>query len=192
VKVLGITGGIGSGKSTVCEIFKILGIPIFNSDNVSKSILFSEKVSQEVIDLFGSDVLLNGTLDSAKLGIIVFSNTEKLNSLNKILHPKVDMAFNFWKKKQKAPFVVKEAAVLFESGSYKNCDWVLNISCSESERVKRVTKRDGRDVKQIKEIIKKQWSDKKRESLSDFVINNEDEKIIPQIYNVYNFVLSLV
>lgn len=192
MKVLGITGGIGSGKSTVCEIFKILGIPIFNSDNVSKSILFSEKVSQEVIDLFGSDVLLNGTLDSAKLGIIVFSNTEKLNSLNKILHPKVDMAFNFWKKKQKAPFVVKEAAVLFESGSYKNCDWVLNISCSESERVKRVTKRDGRDVKQIKEIIKKQWSDKKRESLSDFVINNEDEKIIPQIYNVYDFVLSLI
>ena len=96
------------------------------------------------------------------------------------------------KKKQKAPFVVKEAAVLFESGSYKNCDWVLNISCSENERVKRVTKRDNRDVKQIKEIIKKQWSDKKRESLSDFVINNEDDKIIPQIYNIYNLVLSLV
>jgi len=192
VKVLGITGGIGSGKSTVCEIFKILGIPIFNSDNVSKSILFTEKVSQEVIDLFGIDVLSNGNLDSSKLGILVFSNTEKLNSLNKILHPKVDKAFNYWKKKQKAPFVVKEAAVLFESGSYENCDWVLNISCSESERVKRVTKRDGRDVKQINEIIKKQWSDKKRESLSDFVINNEDEKIIPQIYNVYNFVLSLV
>ena len=102
MKVLGITGGIGSGKSTVCEIFKILGIPIFNSDNVSKSILFTEKVSQEVIDLFGIDVLSNGNLDGSKLGILVFSNTEKLNSLNKILHPKVDKAFNYWKKKTKS------------------------------------------------------------------------------------------
>ena len=192
MKVLGVTGGIGSGKSTVCNIFKILGIPVFNSDNVSKSILFSEKISKEVVGLFGNHVLSNGTLDRVKLGTLVFSNTEKLNLLNQILHPKVDEAFTYWKKKQKAPFVVKEAAVLFESSSYKNCDWVLNISCSEIERVKRVTKRDNRDVKQIKEIIKKQWSDKKRESLSDFVINNENEKVIPQIYNVYNLVLSLV
>jgi dephospho-CoA kinase len=190
VRVLGITGGIGSGKSTVCSVFSVLGIPSFNSDTVSKSILFSKEVSQKVVDLFGNDVTSNGCLDSVKLGVLVFSNQKKLILLNQILHPKVDEAFVTWKEKQSAPFVVKEAAILFESGSYKNCDWVLHISCSESKRIKRVKRRDKRDVAQIKEIIKNQWSDKKKESLSNFVIENDNKKIIPQIYTVRNSLLS--
>lgn len=192
MKVLGVTGGIGSGKSTVCSVFRVLGIPSFNSDSISKSILFSKEVSQTVIDLFGENVTSNGCLDSFKLGSLVFSHKEELILLNQILHPKVDEAFGIWKEKQTASFVVKEAAILFESGSYKNCDWVLHISCSERERIKRVHQRDNRDTEQIKEIIRNQWSDIERESLSDFVIKNEYKKIIPQIYSIKNMLLARV
>ena len=192
MKVLGVTGGIGSGKSTVCNVFTTMGIPVFSADQVSKEILFSSHVSQEVVDLFGNQIVTNGVLDRVKLAAIVFSDKERLNTLNTILHPKVDEAFNQWKIHQSAPFVIKEAAILFETGGDKKCDWILHVSCSEIIRIKRVTKRDQRSLEEVKKIIGNQWPDNKKEKRSDFIIRNENEKIIPKIFNLYNSILSLV
>ena len=135
MKVLGVTGGLGSGKTTVCKIFKTLGVPYFSSDEVSKSILFSINVQKEVVNLFGDTVIKNGLLDRKKLARLIFSDEAALESLNQLLHPKVAYAFNKWKDKQQGSFVIKEAAILFESGAYKSCDYVLNIYCSEKERI---------------------------------------------------------
>lgn len=185
MKVLGVTGGIGSGKTTVCKIFKILGVPCFSSDEVSKSILFSISVQKDVADLFGEYVFKNGFLDRNKLASHIFSNESALRSLNKLLHPKVFDAFNIWKNQQKSSLVIKETAILFESGSYKTCDYILNISCDEDTRIQRVMRRDGRTEAEIKAIIDSQWSDRKREENSDFSINNEYEKLIPQVISVF-------
>jgi dephospho-CoA kinase len=127
MKVLGVTGGLGSGKTTVCEIFKTLGVPYFSSDEVSKSILFSLDIQKEVGSLFGDSVFENGLLDRKKLARLIFSDESALEMLNKLLHPKVALSFNIWKDKQQSFFVIKEAAILFESGAYKSCDYVLNF-----------------------------------------------------------------
>lgn len=190
--VLGVAGGIGSGKTTVCKIFETLGIPVFNSDKVSKSILFSKEISDQVIALFNDVVDEDGVLCSKKLAKVVFSNRGALEKLNSILHPKVAKAFDTWKTNQQSKFVVKEAAILFESGSYKSCDFVLSVSCSVKKRINRVIKRDGRTRSDILAIISKQWTDEERGELSDFVILNESKKIIPQVIGVYNSVLKKV
>ena len=186
MKVLGVTGGLGSGKTTVCKIFKTLGVPYFSSDEVSKSILFSTNVQKEVVNLFGDTVIKNGLLDRKKLARLIFSDEAALESLNQLLHPKVAYAFNKWKDKQQGSFVIKEAAILFESGAYKSCDYVLNIYCSEKERIKRVLFRDDRSELEIKAIIARQWTDLQRKEKSDFYIDNEVEKLIPQVKAIFD------
>ncbi len=186
MKVLGVTGGLGSGKTTVCKIFKTLGVPYFSSDEVSKSILFSINVQKEVVNLFGDTVIKNGLLDRKKLARLIFSDEAALESLNQLLHPKVAYAFNKWKDKQQGSFVIKEAAILFESGAYKSCDYVLNIYCSEKERIKRVLFRDDRSESEIKAIMSRQWTDLQRKEKSDFYIDNEVEKLIPQVKAIFD------
>ena len=190
MKTLGVTGGIGSGKSTVCGIFKTLGVPVFSSDEVSKSILFSSGVQREVEKLFGDVVLNNGVLSKNKLAEYIFSNDGALQSLNQIMHPKVSKAFELWKEQQKNKLVIKEAAVLFESGAYKSCDYVLNVYCSTEERIRRVLLRDERSEQEIRSIISRQWSDSERIRHSDFTIDNESEKLIPQVLNLYENLLK--
>lgn len=185
MKTLGVTGGIGSGKTTVCKIFKTLGVPVFYSDEVSKSILFSKPIISEMKSLFGEVVFSEGKLSKKKLANLVFNNPEKLTQLNQLLHPRVKEAFELWKLNQDFPFVIKEAAILFESGGYKACDFVLNVSCSEAERKRRVVKRDNRSLKEIERIIRKQWSEKKRAENSDYIIENENLKLIPQVSELF-------
>ena len=192
MKILGVTGGIGSGKTTVCGIFKTLGVPVFSSDEVSKSILFSSGVQGEVEKLFGDVVFNNGVLSKNKLAEYIFSNDDALESLNQLVHPKVSKAFEFWKNQQKNNLVVKEAAILFESGAYKLCDYVLNVYCSEEERIRRVLLRDERSEQEIRSIISRQWSDNERKKHSDFTINNESEKLIPQVLNLYDILINPV
>lgn len=192
MKVLGVTGGIGSGKTTVCGIFKTLGVPVFSSDEVSKDILFTPNIRKEVEKLFGNQVLYNGVLSKQKLAKYIFSNEDALESLNQLLHPKVSEAFETWKKHQKNNVVIKEAAILFESGGDKSCDYVLNVFCSEQERIRRVLLRDDRSELEIKAIIARQWSDNERKKHSDFTINNESEKLIPQVLNLYATLMDKV
>jgi len=192
MKVLGVTGGIGSGKTTVCGIFKTLGVPVFSSDEVSKDILFTPHIQKKVEELFGDQVLQNGVLSKQKLAKYIFSSEDALESLNQLLHPKVSEAFETWKKHQKHNVVIKEAAILFESGGDKSCDYVLNVYCSEQERIRRVLLRDDRSELEIKAIIARQWSDNERKKHSDFTINNESEKLIPQVLNLYATLMDKV
>lgn len=191
MKTLGITGGIGSGKTTVCKILETLGAPVFYADEVSKSILFSNAIISEIQSRFGDLVFSNGKLDKNKLSKIVFNDNDKLNQLNSLLHPKVGMAFEIWKRKQDFPFVVKETAILFESGSFKSCDFIVNVSCSKLERINRVIKRDNRSLSDVEAIIARQWSEIKRNKKSDFTIENETKKLIPQVSSLFSKLLIL-
>lgn len=185
MKVVGVTGGIGSGKSTVCKVFQVLGIPVFNSDDESKKILFSDEVTQLVVDKFGDTILSNGQIDKSKLAKVVFNEPLNLEWLNQLLHPKVKDAFEAWVAIQHTNYIIKEAAILIESGAHKSCDVILNVACPEEIRVQRVLKRDLRTEEEVLKIVKKQLSEEERKQICDFTIQNNKEKIIPQILDFH-------
>ncbi|MCL9805587.1 dephospho-CoA kinase [Flavobacterium amniphilum] len=174
-KIIGLTGGIGSGKTTVARLFEAEGIPVYIADEEAKKImLFPETVSKVEV-VFGSEVLNDGQIDRKKLSAIVFNHPEKLKQLNSIVHPLVKKHFDDWvKSHEKFPFVIKEAAILFESGSYKYCDKIITVYASLETRIKRVMARDNASEKDVLERIRNQWSDAERISKSDFVIENEN------------------
>lgn len=174
-KIIGLTGGIGSGKTTMAKYFASLGIPVYIADDEAKKILDSPAVVSEITDAFGNDILTAGRPDRARLAALVFSDKSKLERLNQIIHPKVAAHFNGWLEMQPAArFVMKEAAILFESGSYKDCDKIILVKAPLHARIQRVVQRDGTDEAKVLERIENQWSDDKKEKFSDFVIVNED------------------
>lgn len=184
---VGITGGIGSGKSTVCRIFQLLGIPVFEADLAAKQLMVSNpEIKSGLIDLFGPDIYTqNVTLDRKKLAGIIFNDEIQLQKVNELVHPVVRAEFNRWAQMQDAPYVVHEAAILFESGFYKMMDFTILISAPESMRIARVSKRDKSSAAQVKERMDKQWSDEQKIELATFVINNDNrELIIPQIIKI--------
>lgn len=186
VKV-GITGGIGSGKSTACKVFKVLGIPVFEADSVGKHLMNSDaQIQARLVHLFGSAVYLpDHTIDRKYLSGIVFSNPSLLAELNSIVHPAIRQAFEEWILEQHSPYVLLEAAILFESGFYKAMDRTITVVTDEAQRIKRVMKRDAVTEEQVRQRIGNQWSDEQRIKLADFVIgNNDNELIIPQIVEI--------
>jgi len=181
---VGITGGIGSGKSTVCKVFKVLGIPVFEADKVARQLMNSDnRIRIQLINIFGSSVYLSDkTVDRNFLSGIVFNNSTLLAKLNSIVHPVVQNTFDEWCKSQQSPYVLHEAAILFESGFYKLMDKTIVVATDEAERIQRVIKRDGSSDELVRERIRNQWTDEQRIKLADFVIgNNDNELIIPQI-----------
>lgn len=186
VKV-GITGGIGSGKSTVCKVFKVLGIPVFEADTVAKQLMNANPLIRELlIHLFGESVYQpDQTIDRKYLAGIVFSNPSLLEQLNAIVHPAVQNEFEKWCQTQQSPYVLHEAAILFESGFYKLMDKTIAVVVNEDERIQRVMKRDKITAELVKQRIRNQLSDDERIKMADFVIsNNENELIIPQIIDI--------
>ena len=184
---IGITGGIGSGKSTVCRVFLAFGIPVFEADKIAKDLMnANEEIREKLANLFGATVYLpDGVVDRKYLAGIVFNNPSLLEQLNSIVHPVVRQTFFDWCDKQKSPYIIHEAAILFESGFYKMMDKTITVVTNENERIQRVMKRDGLTLELVKERIRNQWSDKERIKLADFVIgNNDDELIIPQIIEI--------
>lgn len=184
---VGITGGIGSGKSTVCKVFSALGIPVFEADKVAKELMNTNPVLQKQLEnLFGSAVYLpNQTIDRKYLAGIVFNNPSLLEQLNQIVHPAVRNTFNEWCYQQHSPYIIHEAAILFESGFYKLMDKTITVFANEDERINRVMQRDGASVELIQQRIRNQWNDKQRIELADFVIrNNENDLIVPQILEI--------
>ncbi|RLJ64279.1 dephospho-CoA kinase [Lacinutrix venerupis] len=174
---VGLTGGIGSGKTTVAKAFEALDIPIYIADDEAKKLMNNSKViRRKLIKLFGEEAYLNGTLNKPYLAKAIFNNKELLKKMNAIVHPKVGKHFVKWKNKQTAPYVIKEAAILFENGSYKNYDYIITVTAPEETRIKRVLKRDNSNVKKVKAIIANQWPDIEKIKLSDFVIENIDIK----------------
>jgi dephospho-CoA kinase len=184
---VGITGGIGSGKSTACKVFRAMGIPVFEADSIAKQLMDTDPVVREqLIQLFGSSVYQpNQTIDRKYLAGIVFKDPSSLGKLNSIIHPAVRNAFEDWYEAQQSPYIIHEAAILFESGFYKMMDKTITVVTDEAERIERVMKRNAMTEEQIRLRIRNQWTDEQRIKLADFVIgNNENELIIPQIVEI--------
>lgn len=181
---IGITGGIGSGKSTICKVFELLGVPVFYADAESQKLLQTNKeIQHSIIKLFGDNILSSeGLIDRKKIGAIVFNDAHKLKSLNEIMHPAVFTHFENWVKKQVYPYVIKEAAILFESGADKQLDKIITVTCPINLRIGRVMKRDGVTSQSVEQRISNQWSDEEKIKHSQFIINNDEcNLIIPQI-----------
>lgn len=174
-KVIGLTGGIGSGKTTIANYFKSKGIPIYIADDEAKAILFTSAAIKEVEETFGKEVMTDGLPDRGKLAAVVFNDTHKLQLLNNIIHPKVKEHFKNWlEANSNAPFIIREAAILFESGSYKDCDKIILVTAPVEVRIARVLERDNTTREKVEERIKAQWDDNKKAALSDYVIMNID------------------
>ena len=185
--VIGITGGIGSGKSTICRVFKILGVPVFEADAVAKHLMNTNKeIRFGLIRLFGEGIYMDDDcVDRKKLANIIFNNDFILKKVNELVHPIVRNNFLEWLKKQEAPYVIHEAAILFESGFYKMMDFTIHVSAPEQQRIERVVKRDGITEALVVERIKKQWSDGEKQKLASVVIKNDNKNlIIPEILKI--------
>src|SRR5690606_1727340 len=175
VKIIGLTGGIGSGKTTIANYFMHLGVPVYIADDEAKNILYTPEAIAEVKDTFGEAVFTNGIPDRAKLSAVVFNDAARLAALNAIIHPKVRSHFNGWVKKHSShKFIIKEAAILFESGSYKDCDRIILVTAPVSVRIKRVMERDNVSEVKVLERMANQWSDERKAALSDYIVYNND------------------
>ena len=192
MKKIGITGGIGSGKTYVASVFQSLGIPIFNADIQAKKIMTSSgKLIKLVKEEFGNDIYKDSDLNKEKLASIVFSNSDKLQKLNSLVHPIVKEEFNNWCKKQISPYVIKEAAIVFESNSHLELDAVICVSAPLNLRMKRLFKRDNSSEKEMKKRIENQISQEEKEKRSDYIIvNNEKDLLLPQIIKIHKVLLS--
>lgn len=184
---VGITGGIGSGKSTISRIVETMGYPVYYADNRGKWLMHNHKqVISSIRNLFGNDIYMdNGLLDRATVSSIVFKHSETLAKLNRIVHPAVASDFQEWCNKYPSSIIFKEAAIMFESGANKGLDYIISISAPESTRIERVIKRDGVSEVQIKERIQNQMAEQDRIHLSDFVIYNDGKQfVIPQLKEI--------
>ncbi|MBL7884254.1 MAG: dephospho-CoA kinase [Bacteroidia bacterium] len=185
MKKVGITGGIGSGKSTVCKVFELLGAPVYYADDEAKKMLdFDTSIKSNLIYLFGNSVLNDeGTIDRKKLASIVFNDKAKLEKLNSIIHPAVASHFEEWCQLNKsALFIIKEAAILFESNAYKQVDKIITVVAPVELKIERVLKRDATTKEDVLNRMANQMSDEEKIKKSDFVINNDEQQlIIPQV-----------
>ena len=190
MKVIGITGGIGSGKTIACRIFSKLGIPVYEADKEVHLLYdrypeiierIKKEISEDVVDK-------NGKINRKKLGEIVFENSKKLGILNGIVHPLVKTDFIKWIEKNKGyPYVLKEAAILFESGSDQDCDKTITVVSPIDLRIARLKERDNKSRAETEQIISQQMSDEERIKKSDFVIyNDEKQLLIPQVLKIHN------
>lgn len=172
--VVGITGGIGSGKTTVANMFAELGIPVYNSDIEAKALMNRSKViRKKLIKLFGDAAYIDNKLNRPFIANIIFNNAEYLEKMNAIVHPKVGKHFERWLQKNiNSSYVIKESALLFETNVYKKCNYVILVTAPIEERIKRVIKRDKTTERKVQAIIDNQSKDSENLSKADFIINN--------------------
>jgi len=184
---IGITGGIGSGKTFLAKLFEALGVPVYNADEEAKRLMNSDtRIKKQLIELFGEATYKDGKLDRTFLAAIVFSDKEKLELLNGIVHPIVIQEAKDWAERQTSRYSLKEAALLFESGSYKELDYTILVTAPMDVRIQRVIKRDGVTEQQVRERISKQLSDEEKLQLADFVIVNDGiTPLLPQVWTLH-------
>ncbi|PRY55437.1 dephospho-CoA kinase [Arcticibacter pallidicorallinus] len=190
---IGITGGIGSGKTTVCRIFELLGVAVYYADVRAKMLMQTDLELIEGIKMaFGKEAYNGLVLNRAFLGAIVFNNAERLQQLNGLVHPAVFRDFDTWSLKQKGLYVLKEAAILFESGSSKDCAYTILVKSPVDLRTSRVMLRDGISKADVIKRMDKQMSDEEKDKLASFVIlNDEVQLVIPQVLALHNQITDL-
>jgi dephospho-CoA kinase len=172
LKIIGLTGGIGSGKTTVAKMFRQLGAPIYIADEEAKKIMDTARVKEQIINLFGEQAYSNNQLNSKFIAQIVFKDKTMLQHLNAIVHPEVRKHFQQWLKKQKAPYIIKENAILFETDAAKNCDFTIVVTTEKDVKLSRIQQRDNSSIEEIEARMNNQWPDEKKVSLADYVIDN--------------------
>ena len=190
---VGITGGIGSGKSTIVRFFELKGIPVFIADTEANILVnTSMKIRKKLTRLLGNDIYLpDQTLDRKKLAEYIFNNQDLMERVNSIVHPEVRKQFGKWVNKQTSPYIIYEAAILFETGYYKSVDYTILVTAPEEMRIARVMKRDNVSQEKIQERIANQWTDEKKAELADYVIKNDNsELLLPQLNNLHERMLA--
>ena len=189
---IGLTGGIGSGKTTVAHIFEVLGIPVYYADEAAKNLLNEDpELKRQIEKLFVPDVYQEGKLDRHLLGSLVFSDAEKLRRLNDIVHPATRKDAAHWMSLQKAPYAIKEAALIFEAGIWSDFDYVIGVTAPESLRISRVIKRDQSSREKVLERIRQQMNEEEKMKRCDFVIMNDEKKaVLPQVMRVHEVLLA--
>jgi dephospho-CoA kinase len=193
MKIVGITGGIGSGKTTVCKIFELLGIPVFYADMEAKKLYENKIIISKIVKLFGEKILdSKRKVNKKKLAEIVFNNSTLLATLNAIIHPEVKRQFEAWKKKRKgAKYVIKEAAIMIESGSHKYIDFLVSVTADKALRIKRITNRDKVTSKAVEKRMSEQISDAERSNYSDaIIVNNGERSLIEQALKIHQQILA--
>lgn len=192
MKIIGLTGGMGSGKTTVAGFFKELGVPVYIADNAGKDLMVSSsEVKEEIIKLLGERAY-NGKEPNRKfIASEVFNSAEKLEKLNKIIHPAVEKDFEEWKQAQKTPYIIYEAAILFETGKYKKVDAVILVTAPIELRMQRLIKRDHSTPEEIQARMQHQWNDEKKQKLASFVIENSElSHTREQVQNLHEILLK--
>lgn len=191
---LGVTGGIGSGKTSVCRVFNILGIPVFSADPEAREIMDNDKgIIRRINSIAGKDLYINGSLDRMELAALIFNDNTLLEKVNSLVHPVVFDHFKRWEMDQTAPYVIMEAAILFESGASKLVDRITTVVAPIEERVERVIHRNSLSREQILERMRNQMDDNSRIKLSDYVIHNsETDMIIPAILKIHEDILTYI
>jgi dephospho-CoA kinase len=190
---IGLTGGIGSGKSTVAAIFEVLGIPVYYSDLQARRLLLEDPELKSQIQLhFGAACYAKGTLDRAYLSRQVFNNSEKLTLLNSLVHPVTIRDANHWMQQQRSPYVIKEAALIFESGSDQYLDYVVEVYAPLSLRIQRAMTRDHVSEAEVLSRVNSQMDEKEKIDRSDFVLYNDDQQaVLPQVLELHQEFLQL-
>ncbi|HZK63375.1 MAG TPA: dephospho-CoA kinase [Puia sp.] len=189
---IGLTGGIGSGKTTVAQIFEVLGIPVYHADEAAKKLMNENpELKKGIISRFGAGAYPDGKLDRRYLAELVFSDPEKLSRLNEMVHPVTLHDADLWMRKQHSPYVVKEAAIIFEANLRSFYDFVIGVAAPESLRIERVMKRDRSTREKVLLRIRQQMDEEEKMRLCDFVIvNDEQQGILPQVLKIHELLLA--
>ena len=192
MKIVGLTGGIGSGKTTVASMFQALGIAIYIADEEAKKLMASSKViKRKLITLFGEKAYVNDTLNKPYIADTIFKNRFLLEKMNAIIHPRVASHFKKWLLKQKSPYVIKEAAILFENDGYKQCDLIITVTAPKELKIKRLLSRDSMTVEKIEAIMNNQWNDEEKIKRSHYVIvNSELENTRKQVVKIHQQIID--
>ena len=191
---VGVTGGIGSGKSLVCEIFKIIGIPVFNADLESKKLLDTKQVIDFYYKEFGETVFSNEKLDKQKISQLIFSDKNALQKVNSFVHPLVKELFQNWSKTQdEVPYIIEEAALLFENNSYSELNFNILVCAPIETRISRIINRDNLSREAIIRRINNQLSDNEKRKLANYIIENDDSTmVVPQVLLIHNSIIQKI
>lgn len=189
MKIIGLTGGIGSGKTTVSKIFASLGVPVFFADDEAKKLYEDPEVIEQAKSVLQSNDIVDdkGKIIRQKIATIIFNDEKKRSALNQLLHPLVKKRFDEWMSAQSFSYCIREAAILIESGSYKDCDEIIVVASSMEKRINRVMERDGVKREDVEKRINSQITDDERMKYANFVIQNNSttEDLYDQVLKIH-------